>query len=104
MFSKGNFFNEQRPKMILLTICLCLVSLVMCEVIDPLIANYDNWYISFPGGLLQQTHLDEHDDDFILITRTASHIIASSILEDKSSHILGSSHSPPPLLPPPKAS
>jgi hypothetical protein len=103
MCSKGDIFSAQRSKMILITICLCLGSLVMCEVLDPLIARDDSWSMSFQAGVLQQSHLDEHDDDFVLMEEAVGHTRAVSILENRSARIPGVSLSLSPLLPPPKA-
>ncbi len=89
--------------MILYTVCLCLGSLFLCEVIDPLIASDDRWYMSYAGGVLQQSHLDEHDDDFVLVDEAVGGIGAVSILENRSNQIPVVHHSVSPLLPPPKA-
>jgi hypothetical protein len=103
MYSKGNFLNAQRPKMILLTVCLCLGSLVMCEVIDPLIVGDDSWNMSYQEGALQQSHLDEHDDDFVLMEDAIGRTKAISDNKNRSARIPGVSLSLSPLLPPPKA-
>ena len=102
MYSMGNFLTAQRPKMIFLTVCLCLGSLVMCEVIDPLIASDASWYISYQGGLIQQSHLDEHDDDFVLMEEAIGYTRAVSTDENRSARVPGVSLSLSPLLPPPK--
>ena len=103
MYSKGNFLYMQRPKMILLTVCLCLASLVMCEVIDTLIVGDNNWNMSYQGGTLQQSHLDEHDDDFVLMEDAVGSTKAFSDNENRAARIPGVSLSLSPSLPPPKA-
>jgi len=103
MCSKVNVHNSQRRIVILLTVCLCLGSLVLCEVVDPLLAQDDRWDMSYQGGVLQQTHLDEHDDDFVLLNNVVGHSLAISDNKNGSSRIPGVSISVSPLLPPPKA-
>ncbi len=90
--------------MILIILGLCLGSLVICELIDPLIASDKSWYVSLSDGLLQETHLDEHDDDFVLIDQPIGNFAPVSMDQDRSSNLRGSSCSLSPLLPPPKAS
>jgi hypothetical protein len=98
-----NILDARQPKMILLTICLCLGSLVLCEVIDPITTWDDSRHMSEQGGVPHQSHVDEHEDDFVLTEQAAAHTRAASTLENRSAHLLGVSLSPSPLLPPPKA-
>lgn len=98
-----NLLDSRRSRMILLTLCLCLCSLIICELIDPLIARNNNWDLTVQGGFLQQSHLEEHDDDFVLMEQYTRHSVAAIILENTSSQILVASYSLSPLLPPPKA-
>jgi hypothetical protein len=99
----GRLPDMQRTKLILVTLLLCIGSLVVCEVIDPLLANEGIWDISFTEEYFQHTHLDEHDDDFVLISQIGGNITAITVNKDKSSDLLGASYSLAPLLPPPKA-
>lgn len=99
----GRLPDKQRTKLILVTLLLCVGSLVVCEVIDPFLANEAIWDISFTEEYSQHTHLDEHDDDFVLIDQSKGNITAVTVEEDKSSRLLGASCSLSPLLPPPKA-
>jgi len=99
----GRVPDIHRTKMILGILLLCIGSLVVCEVIDPLLANEGIWDISFTTDLFQHTHLDEHDDDFVLISQFGGNITAITVDKDKLSNILGPSCSLSPLLPPPKA-
>jgi len=89
----------------LLTLCLYLsiCSLVICEVIDPLITGNNNFDLTLQGGFLQPSHLDEHDDDFVLMEQPTRHFVATLIIENTNSQIQGASYSLSPLLPPPKA-
>jgi len=103
MCSKVNILNSPRSKMILLTVCLCMGSLVLCEVIDPLLARDEHWDMSYQGGVFQQSHLDEHDDDFVLMEDAVGSTKAISDNENRSARIPGVSLSLSPLLPPPKA-
>jgi hypothetical protein len=89
--------------MILYTVCLCLGSLFLCEVFDPLIASDERWYMAYTDGGIQQSHLDEHDDDFVLVEEAVSGTGAVSISENRSNQIPVVSHSVSPQLPPPKA-
>lgn len=91
------------PKTVLLILCLCLGSLVLCELVDPITARDDHRHMSEQGGVPQHSHVDEHEDDFILTAQAAAHTGVVATLEKRSAHLLGVSHSPPPLLPPPKA-
>jgi len=99
----GRLPDMQRTKLILVTLLLCIGSLVVCEVIDPLLANEGIWDISFTTDLFQHTHLDEHDDDFVLISQFGGNITAITVDKDKLSYILGASCTLSPILPPPKA-
>jgi hypothetical protein len=99
----GRLPDIQRTKLILVTLILCIGSLVVCEVIDPLLGNEGIWNISFTEEYFQHTHLDEHDDDFVLIDQSRGNITAFTVNEDESSCLLGASCSLSPLLPPPKA-
>ena len=76
---------------------------MVCEIIDPLLANEVIWDTSFIEEYFQHTHLDEHDDDFVLIDQDGGNITSITVDADKSTHLLGASCSLPPLLPPPKA-
>ncbi len=100
----GKLPENQRTVMILITLFLCLGSVVVCEVIDPLLTIEESLYISFADSFLQHTHLDEHDDDFVLSDGTAGSFIPVIIDQDRSSRVLGFSCPLIPLLPPPKAS
>jgi hypothetical protein len=100
----GKLPVTQQTRMILVTFCLCLGSILACEVIDPLISFEENLFLTFSDGFSYLTHLDEHDDDFVLIAQTSNRNRAAIIDQDKSSHIPGSACSLSPLLPPPKAS
>ena len=99
----GRLPDIQRTKLILATVLLCIGSLVVCEVIDPLLANEGIWDISLTEEYFQHTHLDEHDDDFVLMDQTGGSITSITVDKDKSSSLLGTSCSLAPLLPPPKA-
>lgn len=99
----GRLPDIQRTNLILVTVLLCIGSLVVCEVIDPLLANEGIWDISLTEEYFQHTHLDEHDDDFVLIDQSRGNITAVTVEEDKSSRLLGASCSLSPILPPPKA-
>jgi len=99
----GRLPDIQRTKLILVALLLCIGSLVVCEVIDPLLANEGIWDIAFTEEYFQHTHLDEHDDDFVLISQIRGNITAITVEKDKSSDLLGVSCSLSPLLPPPKA-
>jgi len=99
----GRLPDIQRTNLILVTVLLCIGSLVVCEVIDPLLANEGIWDISLTEEYFQHTHLDEHDDDFVLIDQSRGNITAVTVEDEKSSRLLGASCSLSPLLPPPKA-
>jgi len=100
----ANLPNRRRFRMLLAIFGLCLGSLVICEVIDPLIASEYNWFQSIPDGFLQDTHLDEHDDDFVLIDQVIGNFAPVNTDQERSSKIRGSSFCLSPALPPPKAS
>jgi len=100
----ANLPEIQRRRMILLFFSLCLGSLVICEVIDPLMGSVNNWEISFTEGLIQLTHLDEHDDDYVLTEQVVGNIVPGIIDQDGSSLLRGASCFLSPLSPPPKAS
>ncbi len=99
----GRLPDIQRTQLILVTLLLCIGSLVVCEVIDPFLANEAIWDASLTEEYFQHTHLDEHDDDFVLVDQIGGNITAVTVNDDKSSRILGASCSLSPLLPPPKA-
>jgi hypothetical protein len=88
--------------MILLTLCLCLGSLVLCEVIDPIITSADNWYVAYQVGVLQQSHLDEHEDDFVLRAYAVTNAATVTTLDQRTTHLPGFSLPLSPLLTPPK--
>jgi hypothetical protein len=102
MYSMVNVPHTRQPKMILLTLCLCLSSLVVCEVIDPILASADNWFVSYQGGVLQQSHLDEHEDDFVLRAHAVTNTGTVTTLKHRITHFPGLSLPLSPLLPPPK--
>jgi hypothetical protein len=93
-----------RNKLIFMILALCLSSLVICEVIDPLLGCGNNWDVSFTNGFVQQTHLDEHDDDYVLTKHSIGNFVPITIEQDRSSKLWGNSCFLSPLLPPPKAS
>ncbi len=95
--------QERCRRLILIILCLCISSLVICEVIDPLFASEKNWYIYITDGFLQETHIDEHDDDFVLIELNNENIALDTMDRNRSSNISVASCSLSPLLPPPKA-
>jgi hypothetical protein len=99
----GRLHDLERTQLLLVTFLLCIGSLVVCEVIDPLLANEAVWDVSLTEEYFHHTHLDEHDDDFVLIDQTRGNTTAVTLDADKSSRLLGASCSLSPLLPPPKA-
>ncbi len=90
--------------MILITLFLCMGSVLVCEVIDPLLTFEESLYITFADSFLQHTHMEEHDDDFVLSDGIAGSFIPVLIDQGRSSRVLGFSCSLTPILPPPKAS
>lgn len=99
----GRIHDIKRTRLILVIFLLCIGSLVVCEVIDPLLANEAIGEMSLTEEYFHYTHLDEHDDDFVLIDQSGGNISAVTVDDDKSSRILGASCSLSPILPPPKA-
>ncbi len=95
--------DSHRSLSIFLTLSLCLISMVICEVIDPLIARDGLLTVDLQGGSLLLSHLDEHDDDFVLIDPPCSDSMKGHLLSVRSSRILAYSYKLSPIIPPPKA-
>lgn len=87
----------------LVALILCITSLLICEVIDPLVTFADNDFCSLSEEYLQPSHLDEHDDDFVLAGRMIEDDTSTAMGIVLFPQILVTNSSPAPLLPPPKA-
>ncbi len=98
-----NLLDSHRARMIFITLLLCSGSLVVCEVIDPLIASDSLIYADIQGGSIQQSHLDEHDDEFVLIEQPDKNGMIGRLSEIGSAQFLEASFNLAPQLPPPKA-
>jgi hypothetical protein len=88
---KGNF--------IILSLCLC--SIVLCVLADPGIL-FENNHHGGSGRFPAHSHVDEHEDDFVLAKTAFGNIHAVEILAKIATHLPNSSHFPSPITPPPK--
>lgn len=99
----GKNQESRLPKYYVLVISLCLCSLALCVLADPVVIWDDHHHRSELGGIPDSSHFDEHEDDFVLNGSAAASAQAAATLAKISTHLPEASHSPSPLLPPPKA-
>jgi hypothetical protein len=89
---KGNF--------IILSLCLC--SIALCLLADPVIQSENN-HCYGSEGFPAHSHVDEHEDDFVLAKTASENTYAVEILAKISTHFPNASHLPSPITPPPKS-
>jgi hypothetical protein len=88
-----------KSNIIILSLCLC--SIALCVLADPLIQPENNHH-SGSGGFPIHSHVDEHEDDFVLTNTASANTQAVEVLAKISTHLPNSSHFPSPITPPPK--
>lgn len=103
MCSMVKTLEGRLPKFTFVILCLCLGSLFLCEMVDPMGAWVDYRHMNEQGKISDHSNPYDHDDDFVLTEEAAARIRTVSALEKRAAHLSGASQSPSPLLPPPKA-
>ena len=84
-------------------ISLCLCSIALCLLADPLVLWEDHHPFGGSGGFPDHSHFDEHEDDFLLTKTASANKQAAEILAKISTHLPNTTHFSSPITPPPKA-
>jgi hypothetical protein len=90
-----------KSNLIILSLCLC--SIALCVLADPVILWENDHHNSGPGGFPGHSHFDEHEDDFVLAKTASGNTQAVEVLARISTHLPNLSHFPSPITPPPKS-
>jgi len=69
---------------------------------DPVILLENDHLSGGSGGFPVHSHVDEHEDDFVLMKTAFANTQAVEILAKISTRLPNSSHFPSPITPPPK--
>jgi hypothetical protein len=95
--------REDHPfKSHIIILCLCLCSIALCVLADPVIFWENDHHSGGSGGFPVHSHVDEHEDDFVLMKMASANTQAVEVLAKISTHLPNSSHFPSPITPPPK--
>jgi hypothetical protein len=95
---ENRWFNGQ-----IVILGLCLGCIALCVLGDPVIFAENHGY-RVPGDFRDHSHIDEHEEDFVLTISASNNSQSEKTLAKIATHLPDSSQFPSPQTPPPKQS